>query len=167
MRIIDEETFGPSASVYIVDTVDEAIKLANRSKYGLTATIHSRSLQHALSIGQELEYAQVHINSVPLVGNPYAPAGGVKASGWGRNNAKWAFDEYLVEKHLTWRQGGQGLLYLEKKYTPDCDDMMDLGDAGPAVSPKRETICQQYSTEAYNAIAKDAAHIAIQSCINR
>ncbi|KAF4471175.1 aldehyde dehydrogenase [Fusarium albosuccineum] len=110
MRIIDEETFGPSASVYIVDTVDEAVKLANHSKYGLTATIHSRSLQNALDIGQELEYAQVHINSVPLVGNPYAPAGGVKASGWGRNNAKWAFDEYLVEKHLTWRQGGQGLL---------------------------------------------------------
>ena len=63
LRIIDEETFGPSASVYIVDHDAEAIRIANRSAYGLNAAIHTRNLERAIKMGRELEYGQVHTNS--------------------------------------------------------------------------------------------------------
>ena len=66
LRIVDEETFGPSASVYIVDTDEEAIKLANSSAYGLNATIHSTNLERAIKMGRELEYGQVHVNSISI-----------------------------------------------------------------------------------------------------
>lgn len=66
LRIVDEETFGPSASLYIVDTDEEAIALANRSAYGLNATIHTQNLERGIKMGRELEYGQVHINWVSL-----------------------------------------------------------------------------------------------------
>ena len=63
-RIWDEETFGPSASLYIVDTEDEAVELANSSSFGLTASIHTNNLSRALALAKRLEYGQVHINSI-------------------------------------------------------------------------------------------------------
>lgn len=66
LRIVDEESFGPSASVYIVDTDAEAISLANRSAYGLNATIHTKNMERAVKMGRDLEYGQVHINSISV-----------------------------------------------------------------------------------------------------
>ncbi|KAJ5645744.1 aldehyde dehydrogenase [Penicillium longicatenatum] len=62
VRIVDEETFGPSASLYIVNTDEEAIELANRSAFGLNATIHIQDLERGMRVGRELEYGQVHLN---------------------------------------------------------------------------------------------------------
>lgn len=66
LRIVDEETFGPSASLYVVDTDEEAIALANRSAYGLNATIHTQNMERGIKMGRELEYGQVHINWISL-----------------------------------------------------------------------------------------------------
>src|SRR5207248_2052691 len=63
-RIADEETFGPSASVYIAEDDDEAIKMANDSAYGLNAAVHSTSWEHAYIVGKQLEYGQVQINNM-------------------------------------------------------------------------------------------------------
>ena len=63
-RIWDEETFGPSATLYIVDTEEEAVNLANGSSFGLTASVHSQNLPRAMALARRLEYGQVHINSV-------------------------------------------------------------------------------------------------------
>ena len=62
MKIVDEESFTPTASVYVVENDDEAIALANRSAYGLNAAIHTRNLERAIKMGRELEYGQVHTN---------------------------------------------------------------------------------------------------------
>jgi len=62
MKIIDEESFTPTASVYVVENDEEAIALANRSAYGLNAAIHTRDLERAIKMGRELEYGQVHTN---------------------------------------------------------------------------------------------------------
>lgn len=64
VRIVDEESFGPSASLYIVDTDEEAVDLANRSAYGLNASIHTRNMERGLRLGRELECGQVHLNFV-------------------------------------------------------------------------------------------------------
>ncbi|KAL1305048.1 hypothetical protein AAFC00_001989 [Neodothiora populina] len=106
MRIIDEETFAPSASVYIVNSDEQAVALANRSVYGLNATIHTTNMERAINMGRNLEYGQVHINSISVYVSPTGPQGGVKGSGWGRQNASWGLDEYFVERHISWHGEG-------------------------------------------------------------
>ena len=66
MTIFDEESFGPSASVYFVKDDEEAIALTNESKYGLNAAIHSTNMGRALNLGRRLEVAQVHVNSMTV-----------------------------------------------------------------------------------------------------
>jgi acyl-CoA reductase-like NAD-dependent aldehyde dehydrogenase len=66
MRISDEETFGPSFSLYVVKDADEAIKVANDSKYGLSATIHTSDMLQFVKIASEIEVGQVAMNSMTL-----------------------------------------------------------------------------------------------------
>lgn len=101
-RIVDEETFGPSASFYVVPSDSAAIELANRSAYGLNATIWSSNMERALRMSRELEYGQVHINSISVYTSPTASQGGVKSSGWGRQNGRWGLEEFLVDKFVSW-----------------------------------------------------------------
>ncbi|PNS20359.1 Aldehyde dehydrogenase [Sphaceloma murrayae] len=110
LRIVDEETFGPSASVYIVDTEEEAVELANRSAYGLNATVHTTNLERGIKIGRELEYGQVHINSITVFTSATGPQGGRsgKSSGWGRQNAMYGLNEYLDEKFITYHGKDSG-----------------------------------------------------------
>lgn len=63
-RIRDEETFGPSVSVYVAEDDSDAIAIANNSAYGLSAAVHSSSWEHAYKVARQLEYGQVHINSM-------------------------------------------------------------------------------------------------------
>lgn len=101
-RIVDEETFGPSASLYVVKDDEAAIELANRSAYGLNATIWSTNMERAIRMSRELEYGQVHINSISVYTSPTASQGGVKGSGFGRQNAKWGLEEFVVDKFVSW-----------------------------------------------------------------
>ncbi|TKA30721.1 hypothetical protein B0A50_02441 [Salinomyces thailandicus] len=102
LTIVDEETFGPSASLYIVEDDVEAVQIANRSAYGLNATIHSNNMERALKMGRELEYGQVHVNSISVFTSWTGPQGGVKGSGWGRQNSHWGLEEFLQEKFITY-----------------------------------------------------------------
>ncbi|KAI6791854.1 aldehyde dehydrogenase [Hortaea werneckii] len=108
LKIVDEETFGPSASLYVVEDDAEAIQLANRSAYGLNATIHSNNMERALKMGRELEYGQVHVNSITVFTSWTGPQGGVKGSGWGRQNARWGMEEFLQEKFITYHGEDSG-----------------------------------------------------------
>jgi acyl-CoA reductase-like NAD-dependent aldehyde dehydrogenase len=64
MSIWDEETFGPSASVFLAETDNDAIRIANDSKYGLNAAIHTTNFWRAIEVGRRLEVAQVHVNAL-------------------------------------------------------------------------------------------------------
>lgn len=108
LKIVDEETFGPSASLYIVEDDVEVVKVANDSAYGLNATIHSTNMERAIKMGRELEYGQVHINSISVFTSWTGPQGGVKGSGWGRQNAHWGLEEFLQEKFITYHGEGSG-----------------------------------------------------------
>ncbi|CAI6340893.1 unnamed protein product [Periconia digitata] len=108
MRIFDEETFGPSVSVYKAENDDEAVRMANDSKYGLNAAVHSKSWEHAYTIASQLEYGQVHINNMTLMDSPGQPIQGIKGSGWGQSNSIWGINEFLIEKTVMFHssQGG-------------------------------------------------------------
>ncbi|KAA8623341.1 PutA NAD-dependent aldehyde dehydrogenase [Pyrenophora tritici-repentis] len=101
-RIVDEETFGPSASLYVVKNDEDAVALANRSAYGLNATVWTRDMSRFMKLVRQLEYGQVHANSISVYTSPTGSQGGVKNSGFGRQNGKWGLEEFVVEKFVSW-----------------------------------------------------------------
>jgi len=96
MLVMSEETFGPILPVMIVDSVEEAIKLANDSIYGLAASGWTRSRKTAKIIQDGITAGQVTINdSVYGYGEPGAPWGGVKKSGFGRIHSRFGLTELV------------------------------------------------------------------------
>ena len=83
MRAFDEEIFGPVASVTTFATDDEAVALANRSEFGLSAGVISGSVSRALALGNRLKTGILHINDQPVGDEPHVPFGGRGASGNG------------------------------------------------------------------------------------
>jgi acyl-CoA reductase-like NAD-dependent aldehyde dehydrogenase len=82
-RIATEEIFGPVLSVIRVNSVDEAIAVANGVKFGLTGSVFTRDISHAFRIINELEVGMTHINNPTIGGEAHMPFGGIKATGVG------------------------------------------------------------------------------------
>ena len=99
MKVMTEETFGPVVGVMPFDGVDEAIKLANDSNYGLASYVYTDDLHEADRFSRELESGNVAINN-PDAGVINAPYGGFKDSGMGYEHAKAGMMEYLRTKHI-------------------------------------------------------------------
>src|SRR5206468_9092211 len=83
MRAFDEEIFGPVASVTTFSSDDEAVSLANRSEYGLSAGVISGSVTRALALGNRLRTGLLHINDQTVADEPHVPFGGRGTSGNG------------------------------------------------------------------------------------
>ncbi len=85
MKIMKEETFGPVLPIMACENIEEAVKLANDSSFGLNASVWSSDMVKAKRIAQELVTGSTVINDVIIsVANPYLSFGGVKDSGLGR-----------------------------------------------------------------------------------
>jgi len=83
MRAFEEEIFGPVASVTTFANDDEAVTLANRTEYGLSASVISGSVTRALALGNRLKTGLLHINDQTVADEPHVPFGGRGASGNG------------------------------------------------------------------------------------
>jgi acyl-CoA reductase-like NAD-dependent aldehyde dehydrogenase len=107
MRIMREETFGPVLPIMVVPTLDEAIRLANDSDYGLTASGWTRDPETARRLERELQAGVVTINDcVYSYGEPTAPWGGVKQSGIGRTHGLSGLREMVQVKYVAREFGG-------------------------------------------------------------
>lgn len=98
--IHDVESFGPSASVYIVEDENEAIRVANDTTYGLTAAIHTKDILKGISLAKQLEAGVVALNGLTLYDESPVPLGGLKGSGWGKNNSRFGIEEFLIGKAI-------------------------------------------------------------------
>jgi succinate-semialdehyde dehydrogenase/glutarate-semialdehyde dehydrogenase len=106
MTIMREETFGPVLPVMTVDSLDEAIRLANDSAYGLTASGWTRSRETAHRLQRELVAGVVSINDhTSSFGEPAAPWGGVKHSGIGRIHGPLGLREMVQPKYVSLDRG--------------------------------------------------------------
>ncbi|OJD16322.1 hypothetical protein AJ78_03491 [Emergomyces pasteurianus Ep9510] len=102
MDIYQTESFGPIVSLFVVDTEEEAIQLANDTEYGLAAAVYTENLGRGLRVARQLESGAVHINSMTVHDDPGLPHGGVKGSGFGRFGGPESLDEFLTTKSVTW-----------------------------------------------------------------
>lgn len=99
MRIIEEEIFGPVVAILTFDKEEEAVELANNSKYGLSAEIWTRDLSRAHRVAAQLDVSHVTINGGGGFGVE-APFGGVKQSGFGREGGWDSILQYSRVKNI-------------------------------------------------------------------
>ena len=99
MPAFDEETFGPVAAVTRVNNMDEAVHLANRSRYGLGASIWTNDIARAEELVAQVESGCVFINGA-VKSDPRLPFGGVKNSGYGRELAEVGIREFVNIKSV-------------------------------------------------------------------
>jgi acyl-CoA reductase-like NAD-dependent aldehyde dehydrogenase len=104
MDIYHTESFGPTLSLFIVESDDEAVKLANDTEYGLAASVYSENLTRALRIARQVRSGAVHINSMSVHDESALPHGGHKSSGYGRFNGIEGLEEWVQTKTVTWRE---------------------------------------------------------------
>lgn len=100
-----EEIFGPVALIMRFSTVDEAVEIANGTAYGLTAAICTRDEAHAWRIAQRMEAGMVFVNNYMRRSFLGSPFGGVKGSGFGRENAPETLHEFVRSKAIRFRSG--------------------------------------------------------------
>ncbi len=97
MRIAQEEIFGPVVGVIEAKDIDDAIALANHTRFGLSASVVTRDLNLALRFMREIEAGIVHINSMTAGAEPHVPFGGTKASSSGLHEQGKAAREFFTE----------------------------------------------------------------------
>jgi len=98
-RVGKEETFGPLLPVWKVNDVDEAIRLANDSPYGLGSSVYTYNVKWIHRAAQEIEAGMTWVNQLHF-GYDELPFGGVKESGIGREHGKEAIEHYLEQKSV-------------------------------------------------------------------
>jgi acyl-CoA reductase-like NAD-dependent aldehyde dehydrogenase len=104
MRLFTDQTFGPVAPIVIVDDAEEALHVANNSRYGLSSGIITNDFNQALMMARRLETGMVHIGDQTVNDEPQVPFGGVKGSGYGRMGGKAALDEFTELRWISVQQ---------------------------------------------------------------
>ena len=102
MRISCEELFGPAVAVTRSAGIDEAIKMANDSNYGLSAGIFTQDIDWAMKFAREVESGNLMINSGPQYRADLMPYGGLKESGMGKEGPRYAVEEMTELKMVVY-----------------------------------------------------------------
>jgi acyl-CoA reductase-like NAD-dependent aldehyde dehydrogenase len=101
MTLFREESFGPQVSITRVDSVDEAVRFANDSEYGLSAAVFTRDLARGIDTARRIESGICHINGPTVHDEAQMPFGGVKSSGYGRFGGKAGVDAFTEMRWIT------------------------------------------------------------------
>ena len=97
--MFSQEIFGPVAPIYVFDTEEEGIQMANDTEYGLIAYLYTGDTGRGMRVSTALEAGMIALNR-GLVSDPAAPFGGVKQSGLGREGAQHGILEFMEAKYI-------------------------------------------------------------------
>lgn len=105
MKIYSEESFGPVVAIIRAGSVDEAVRIANESDFGLSSAVFGRDTMAALAVAKRIESGICHINGPTVHDEAQMPFGGVKASGYGRFGGVWGVNEFTELRWITLQDG--------------------------------------------------------------
>jgi acyl-CoA reductase-like NAD-dependent aldehyde dehydrogenase len=103
-RIHEEETFGPVLVAQPVDSAEEAVAVANATRYGLSAGLITGDNQRGFNLARQIDSGVVHVNDQTIADEPQLPLGGVKDSGWGRSGPG-SMQDFTEVQWITTRDG--------------------------------------------------------------
>lgn len=98
MKVVRDEVFGPAVAVMQATDIDDAIRIANHSNYGLSAGVFTQDIDAAMKFAREVHCGNVHINWGPQWRTDLMPYGGLKDSGLGKEGPKYAIEEMTEMK---------------------------------------------------------------------
>jgi acyl-CoA reductase-like NAD-dependent aldehyde dehydrogenase len=104
MAISCEETFGPVASILEVNSMEEAVRVANETPYGLSAGVMTQDLEKGLWVAERIQSGMVHINDQSVHDEPQMPFGGVGDSGYGRLGGRAALEEFTELRWISFQR---------------------------------------------------------------
>jgi succinate-semialdehyde dehydrogenase / glutarate-semialdehyde dehydrogenase len=99
-KMLNEEIFGPVASLQTFKDEAEVIKRANDTEYGLVAYLYTKDLGRGMRVSEKLDFGMIGLNR-GLVSDPAAPFGGMKQSGIGREGAHEGLKEFLETQYIS------------------------------------------------------------------
>jgi succinate-semialdehyde dehydrogenase/glutarate-semialdehyde dehydrogenase len=99
-KMLNEEIFGPVASLQTFTSEDEVIKRANDTIYGLVAYLYTKDIGRGMRVSEKLDFGMIGLNR-GLVSDPAAPFGGMKQSGIGREGAHEGLKEFLETQYIS------------------------------------------------------------------
>jgi aldehyde dehydrogenase (NAD+) len=111
MSVAQEELFGPVACLMPFDTEDEAVEIANNTRFGLSGAIHTRNLGHGVELAKRINTGMIHINDTTIHDEPIVPFGGEKNSGLGRLNGEASLAEFTTLKWISIHYGRRQFPY--------------------------------------------------------
>jgi len=97
MRIAKEEIFGPALAVIKIKTLDEAIRVLNNTKYGLSSSLYTHDVNSAFRAIRDIEAGITYINGPTIGAEAHMPFGGVKETGNGHREGGWPVFEFFTE----------------------------------------------------------------------
>ncbi len=105
-RVVSEEPFGPVAPIVRFADLDEAVRLANGTPYGLQAAVYTRDLARGFALAQRIRAGGVHLNDPTNLRWDALPFGGIRGSGWGREGLRSAMQEMTEIKLVSVNYAG-------------------------------------------------------------
>ncbi len=97
--LVQEEIFGPVLAVQVIDSLEEAVDVANDTEFGLVAGIYTKNLSHAHTFARDVDAGQIYINEY-FAGGIEVPFGGNKKSGFGREKGIEGLRSYCKLKSV-------------------------------------------------------------------
>jgi aldehyde dehydrogenase (NAD+) len=111
MAVAQEELFGPVACLMPFDTEEEAVEIANNTRFGLSGAIHTSNLEHGVELAKRIHTGMIHINDTTINDEPIVAFGGDKQSGLGRLNGEWSLNEFTSLKWISVHRGRRQFPY--------------------------------------------------------
>lgn len=101
MSVAQEELFGPVVCVIPFETEEEAIQIANDTRFGLSGAIHTSNLERGVEMAKKVHTGMIHVNDLTINDEPIVAFGGEKQSGIGRLNGEWSLEEFTTLKWIS------------------------------------------------------------------
>lgn len=105
MRLYTEESFGPVVSIIRAGSIDEAVRIANDSEFGLSSAVFGKDVMCAMNVAKRIESSLCHINGATIHDEAQMPFGGVNSSGYGRFGGNWGITEFTELRWITIQDG--------------------------------------------------------------